>query len=271
LPELPEVETIKNELSSQVVERGITDVDLFWEKQVRRPSAEEFRSRIVGQRIKGLGRRGKYLLFHLESGEILVIHLKMTGSLLVKPTSERPEKYVRSVINLDGGISIHFRDIRKFSGMWLVKDVDGVIKKMGLEPFDPAFTPRHLAGIIGSRSAPVKALLCDQTMIAGIGNMYADEALYEAGIHPMRPGSSLSKAEIKRLHGAIRKVLENGIGNKGASVNTYFLPDGIKGTAHSEFRVAHRRGEKCPLCGCEIERIVVRQRGTYFCPKCQKD
>jgi formamidopyrimidine-DNA glycosylase len=265
MPELPEVETIKNELAPHVIGRQITDITLFWEGMVKKPSLEEFCSRIIGQKITGLGRRGKYLIFNLSGDETLIIHLKMTGSLLLKP----PERFIRAIIHLDDGSQIYFRDPRKFGVMWLVEDQNTIIKKLGPEPLKADFTPEVLARRLSQRTAPIKALLFDQKFIAGIGNMYADEALFLAKIHPLRSGKSLSPKEIKRLHRAIQQVLGAAINNKGASVDTYFRPDGQIGTAHFKFKVAHGRSKKCPKCGTPLERIAVRKRGSYFCPKCQ--
>ena len=270
MPELPEVETIKNELLPHIVGRQVTGVTLFWEGIVRQPPVKEFCSRLIGQRLTGLARRGKYLIFSLTSGEVLIIHLKMTGSLLLKPASAEMGKFIRAIIHLDNGTEIHFRDPRKFGLMRLVEDADFIDDKLGPEPLEAGFTPQVLAQRLSNRTAPIKALLYDQTVIAGIGNMYADEALFAARIHPLRPGGSLSLEEVEHLYQAIQQVLWSAIGNKGASTDTYFRPDGTRGTAHFQFQVAHRlNGESCPVCGTPIERITVRNRGTYFCPKCQ--
>ena len=155
--------------------------------------------------------------------------------------------------------------------MWLVEDKNTIVGKLGPEPLEADFTPQVLLKRLNNRTAPIKALLCDQTFIAGIGNMYADEALFAARIHPLRSGKSLSRGEVKRLHSTIRQILSAAIGNKGASTDTYFRPDGTRGTAHFEFKVAHRRGQSCLVCGTPLERIVVRNRGTYFCPTCQPE
>ncbi len=270
MPELPEVETIRNELLPHIAGRVISGVTLFWEGIVRRPTAQEFRSRLTGQRIAGIARRGKYLLFDLDGDETLVIHLKMTGALLLKPNSSEPEKFIRAILHLDNGSEVHFRDPRKFGVMWLTSDTGPVIDKLGPEPLNADFTPEVLAGRLNNRAAPIKALLCDQGVVAGIGNMYADEALFAAKIHPLRSGKSLSRDEIERLHNAIQRILWAAIGNKGASVESYFRPGGELGTAHFQFQVAHQLGGKfCPVCGTPIERISVRNRGSYFCPKCQ--
>jgi len=272
MPELPEVETIKNELLPHIIGHRITGVTLIWEGIVRQPTASEFRSRLIGQEITGIARRGKYLLFGLSSGDLLIVHLKMTGSLLLKPTSAEPDKFTRAIIHLNKGTSLFFRDPRKFGMMRLVKDDSSIASKLGPEPLEPNFTPQVLAQRLNNRTAPIKALLCDQKVIAGIGNMYADEALFAAKIHPLRSGKSLSPEEVGRLHQAIQQVLWSAIDNKGASTDTYFRPSGEKGTAHFHFQVAHRlSGKFCPNCGTPIERIVVRNRGTYFCPNCQPE
>jgi formamidopyrimidine-DNA glycosylase len=267
MPELPEVETIKNELLPHILGREITGVSLLWEGIVKQPSVKEFQSRVVGQKITSLKRRGKYLLFGLSGGDTLVMHMKMTGSLLVNTTDD---KFTRAIIHL-GGTSISFRDPRKFGAMWLTDDERTVLPKMGPEPLEAGFTPEVLAQRLGKRAAPLKAVLLDQAVIAGIGNMYADEALFAAKIHPLRQAGSLSREEIKRLHSAIRGVLRAGISKQGASVQNYFRPGGETGTAHFEFKVAHGAGKKCTVCGTALQRIKVRGRGTYFCPKCQPE
>jgi formamidopyrimidine-DNA glycosylase len=266
MPELPEVETIKNELLPYVTGRVIKGVEICWDRMVKYPSAEEFGQRVTGQKITGLTRRGKYLFFQLNGGEILVMHMKMTGSLLVNPPDG---KFSRAVFHLDKGIDVHFRDPRKFGKMWLDSDKKTTTGKLGPEPLDDDFTVETLAAILRKRTAPVKPVLLDQSIIAGIGNMYADEALFESKIHPERPAKSLTGAEVKRLHDAIRLVLEKALKKKGASVRNYIRPDGNPGTAHDEFNVAHGTGKTCPRCGVDIKRIVVRGRGTYICPRCQ--
>lgn len=269
MPELPEVETIKNEITPYLIGRTITRVEVFWEKLVREPSEAEFQARLAGQKIVGLLRYGKYLVLKLNDGGRLIMHLKMSGSLLVSQGSSPPPKYTRAILHLDGNTTVFFRDPRKFGRMWLVKDEAEVVGKLGPEPLKPDFTPEVLAGRLAGRKGPIKALLIDQGIIAGIGNLYADESLFAARIHPLRSGDSLSKEEVSRLYDAINKVLIAAIGNKGASIVNYYRPTGETGTAHFEFSVAHQRGKSCPRCGTPVKRIVVRNRGTYFCPKCQ--
>ena len=271
MPELPEVETVKNELLPYVINRRITGITLFWEGIVKEPSVEEFRSRIIGQEITGIDRRGKYLIFGLSSDDLLIIHLRMTGSLLVDQDSSEPPKYTRAIIHLDKDTDIFFRDPRKFGVMRLVKDKSSIVGSLGPEPLEASFTHQVLAQLLAKRTAPIKAVLLDQKVIAGIGNMYADEALFAARIHPLRAGASLSQGEVERLHSIIQQILWSAIGNKGASVATYFRPAGTLGTAHFEFKVAHGRGKTCPNCGSTIQRITVRNRGTYLCPCCQTE
>ncbi|MFH1031446.1 MAG: bifunctional DNA-formamidopyrimidine glycosylase/DNA-(apurinic or apyrimidinic site) lyase [Chloroflexota bacterium] len=271
MPELPEVETIKNELSPYILGRTVTGVDLPWEGIVRQPSASEFRSRLIGQKITKISRRGKYLILNLSSSEFLIIHLKMSGALLFGNEASEPPKYTRATFRLDDGTIIFFRDPRKFGVLRLVEDKNSIVGELGPEPLEANFTHEVLAQRLHKRTAPIKALLSDQKVIAGVGNMYADEALFASKIHPLRAGGSLTKDEIKRLHQAIIEVLKSGIGNKGASIENYIRPDGTLGTAHTQFKVAHRRGETCPRCGTPLERIAVRHRGTYFCPKCQRE
>ncbi|MFC1911971.1 bifunctional DNA-formamidopyrimidine glycosylase/DNA-(apurinic or apyrimidinic site) lyase [Chloroflexota bacterium] len=269
MPELPEVETVKNELTPHIMGRKLTGVTLIWEGIVKQTSVADFRSRIIGQKITGLSRRGKYLFFHLTGDDLLVLHLKMSGSLLINRDSVEPPKHTRAIIHLDKGTSIFFIDPRKFGAMWLVKDRRSITDKLGPEPLESDFTLQVLAQRLSNRKAPIKALLLDQSVIAGIGNMYADESLFASRIHPLREGGSLSPDELKRLHRAIQEILRAAIDNKGASIVNYYRPGGETGTAHFEFKVAHGQNKNCANCRGPIKRMVVRNRGTYFCPRCQ--
>ncbi|MFC2069952.1 bifunctional DNA-formamidopyrimidine glycosylase/DNA-(apurinic or apyrimidinic site) lyase [Chloroflexota bacterium] len=271
MPELPEVETVKNEISPHIIGRRITGINLLWEGIVKEPSPEAFCSGLIGKKILDITRRGKYMIVSLSSPDYLIIHLKMTGALIAQKSTEEPPKFTRAIIHLDDGNSVFFRDPRKFGAMRLVRDKDRIVGKLGPEPLETGFTPEVLAQRLAKRKAPMKALLCDQNFVAGIGSMYADEALFATGIHPMRMPESLSQEEIHNLYRAIREILWAAIENKGASVNTYYRPDGSKGTAHYEFKVAHRFHEPCPVCSTPIERMKVRGRGSYYCSKCQPE
>jgi formamidopyrimidine-DNA glycosylase len=268
LPELPEVETIKNELSSRLIGRRFANITVCDAKPVKQPSADDFQRGLIGLSIRDLTRRGKYLIFRLSGGNTLVIHLKMTGALLLNP--KQTDSYARVIFHLDDGSRLVFIDRRRLGALWLLKNEQAIVGKLGPEPLDPEFTVETLSERLHKRQAPIKAILLDQGFIAGIGNMYADEALFAAKIHPLRKANSLSPQEIRKLHKAIVDVLQSAIDSKGASVDTYQRPDGRLGTAHDNFCVAHRGGKPCPVCGTPIQRLAVRNRGSYFCPKCQK-
>lgn len=275
MPELPEVETIKNDLSPLVSGRTVSEVSVGDSTAIQKPSVAEFRKGITGRKIVELGRRGKYLLLHLNNGSTLIAHMRMTGNLMALPSGTKLPKQLetarlRVVIKFDDGGTLMFIDRRRMGRMWLVTDEKEVVGKLGPEPLTDDFTVAALSSILAKRKSPIKAVLCDQEAIAGVGNMYADEALFESGIHPMTPADEISPAKLKRLHSAIRRILAQAIENKGASVDTYFRPDGNRGAAHYQFKVAHRFGQTCPGCGGKVERIRIRGRGTYFCSKCQK-
>ena len=268
MPELPEVETIKNELSPYIIGRRFTALTICDAKPIRFPSVDEFCQKLIGQKIANIKRRGKYLIFHLSSGEVLIIHLRMTGALLFNP--KEPDRYTRIIFYLDNGSQFTFTDRRRLGALWLVENEQTIIGKLGPEPLVAEFTAETLAKRLQKHQAPIKAVLLDQTFIAGIGNMYADEALFKAEIHPLRKSNSLSPQEVLKLHSAIVDVLRSAINNKGASVDTYKRPSGELGTAHFNFHVAHRGGKPCPICDMPIQRLAIRNRGSYFCPNCQK-
>jgi formamidopyrimidine-DNA glycosylase len=268
MPELPEVETIKNELAPWVVGQSLLGVDIIDSKLVSPESPEEIRRRLVGQKVEGLERRGKYLIFHLSNGRSLIMHLRMTGSLLLSP--KEVGRYARAVVQLSNGQRLVFSDRRRLGMMWMVDDAGSVVGKLGPEPLDKRFTADILGQRLSRHHIPIKAALLDQHIVAGIGNMYADEALFASRVHPLRRANELSAQKVRTLHNSIREVLRAAIGSKGASVDSYIRPGGELGTAHFDFKVAHRRGETCPVCGGAIERVVVQGRGTYFCPTCQR-
>ncbi len=267
MPELPEVETIKNELLPWVVGQSFTTITISDVEVVCGCSVSEVRRRLTGQKVESLGRRGKYLIFHLSNRNALIIHLRMTGSLLLDPGEDC--RYVRAAFRLSNGHSFIFSDRRRLGRMWLVDDADAVVCKLGPEPLDKSFTPNVLRHRLSRHHIPMKAALLDQRVVAGIGNMYADEALFAARIHPLKKTDELSTRQVQTLHHSIRRILQAAIDNKGASVDTYVRPEGELGTAHFGFKVAHRGGELCPVCGGTIQRIVVQNRGTYFCSRCQ--
>jgi len=267
MPELPEVETIKNELSPWVVGQSFKQVTIFDTELVCGGFAEEVRRGLIGQKVESLGRRGKYLILHLSNGRSLIMHLRMTGVLLLNPRGV--DHYARAVFHLSNGHRLVFSDRRRLGLIWLVDDANTVVGKLGPEPLGESFTPGILGQRLSRHHIPVKAALLDQCIVAGIGNMYADEALFAARIHPLRKADALSPEEVQTLYQCIRRVLGAAIGSKGASVDTYVRPEGELGTAHFDFKVAHKGGESCPICGSTIERVLVQNRGTCFCPRCQ--
>lgn len=267
MPELPEVETIKNELLPWVLGQSFTEATVSDAKLVPDRSAEEFQHSLVGQTVERLERRGKYLVFHLSGDQSLIMHLRMTGTLMLSP--ERADPRARASFRFSNGIQLVFSDLRRLGAIWLVEDAEAVVGKLGPEPLSESFTPHGLAQRLSRHHIPIKAALIDQSTIAGIGNMYADEALFAAGIHPLRKADALSVVEVEKLYHCVREVLSSAIAKKGASVDTYVRPEGQLGRAQLAFRVAHRRGQSCPVCGTPIKRIPVRNRGCYLCPCCQ--
>jgi formamidopyrimidine-DNA glycosylase len=228
---------------------------------------------LVGERIATVERRGKYLLWRLASGRTLVVHLRMTGSLRHAPTGGLPDDtYRRARLVLDTGAEIGYRDVRRF-GTWELLDSGHLrpylASRLGPEPLAPSFTTLRLGSLLAGRRAPVKAFLLDQRRLAGVGNIYADEALWRARIHPLRPAGELDADEVARLHRAVRASLRRGVELQGSTLRDYATPDGSSGGMQREFHVYGRLGEPCDRCGHPIERIVVGGRGTWLCPRCQ--
>ena len=267
MPELPEVETIKNELSPWVVGQSFTQVTILDTELFCGGSAEEVRRGLIGQKVESLERRGKYLIFRLSSGRSLIMHLRMTGVLLLNPRGVN--RYARAVFQFFNGHRLVFSDLRRLGLICLVDNADTVVGKLGPEPLDESFTPDILGQRLSRHHIPVKAALLDQSIVAGIGNMYADEALFAARIHPLRKADALSPEEVQTLYHCIHRILQAAISSKGASVDTYVRPEGELGTAHFDFKVAHKGGKPCPICNSSIERVLVQNRGTCFCPRCQ--
>lgn len=267
MPELPEVETIKNELLPWVVGQRFDQVSVFDSQLIYQLPVPEFCRRLTGQAIESINRRGKYLIFQLSSAQYLVMHLRMSGALLLNPKEIRP--HTRASFTFSNGNQLVFNDQRRLGIIWLGENIAPIIGKLGPEPLDKDFTANVLSQRLSKHHIPIKVALVDQSLIAGIGNMYADETLFAARIHPLRTTDSLSSREIRDIHNSIQSILRSAIAKKGASTDTYIRPGGQLGTAHLDFKVAHRKGMPCPICGAPIERIFLRNRGTYFCPNCQ--
>ena len=274
MPELPEVETVRRRIAPLVEGATIAGAEIVDPRLTRPVSPSLVADALVGERIAAVERRGKYLLWRLGSGRTLVVHLRMTGSLLHFPAGDLPaDAYRRATLALDTGAAVGYRDVRRF-GTWELLD-EGHLRpylasRLGPEPLGPSFTSARLARIVAGRRAPIKAVLLDQRRIAGIGNIYADEALWRARIHPRRPAGELDAAEIARLHRAVRAALRRGVELNGSTLRDYVTPDGEGGGMQHEFHVYGRLGEPCDRCGRPIERIVVGGRGTWLCPRCQE-
>ncbi|WP_322821586.1 bifunctional DNA-formamidopyrimidine glycosylase/DNA-(apurinic or apyrimidinic site) lyase [Chloroflexus sp.] len=271
MPELPEVETVARSLAPQLRGRTITGLaKLDWPKMLT-PSPDEFAALIAGRRIEAIGRRAKWLLLSLDGEWTLAIHLRMSGQLLVADPETSEARHVHFALDLDNGRRLIFNDQRKFGRVHLLdrQGLAALDAVHGPEPLAADFTPSALAERLHSRRAPIKALLLDQHLIAGIGNIYANEALWLARIHPLTPGTMLTPEQIDELHRAIQHVLQEAIANQGSSLRNYRDGYGRQGTQQEHFNVYDRAGEPCPRCQSTIERIVVTQRSTYFCPTCQ--
>jgi formamidopyrimidine-DNA glycosylase len=264
MPELPEIETFARVLRPQLVEREILSVELFWNRTLATPSPKKFGLQIAGQKILAVTRRAKYLHLQL-STQHLFFHLRMSGDLWIKEAGSQPEKHDRLHLHLSDGRTVAFNDTRKFGRVWLVDDPDKVIGGLGPEPFNPDFTAQTLYEGFHQRRRQVKPLLLDQAFIAGLGNIYTDEALHLSGVHPQRISDTITVEESERLFHSIRTVLQLGIEHNGASIDWVYRG----GNFQNYFRVYDRARQPCPVCGTPIQRITVGQRGTHFCPTCQ--
>jgi formamidopyrimidine-DNA glycosylase len=274
VPELPEVETIRARLAPRLEGRRLERVEIVDPRLTRPEPPEAIASALEGERITHVGRRGKYLVFEFESGRHLLVHLRMTGNV-VHPAQGglAADPYRRAVVTLDDGSDVAYRDVRRF-GTWSLLEPGELdeyfaSRRLGGEPLERGFTTRALTQSLAGRRAPIKAALLDQRAAAGIGNIYADEALWRARIHPLRPAGSLTAEEIVRLRKAIRAALEMGIARQGATLRDYRDPEGRRGRMQHEFKVYGRRDEPCPRCGTPIAKTRAGGRGTWYCPQCQ--
>jgi formamidopyrimidine-DNA glycosylase len=274
MPELPEVETIARTLRPQLVGRKILEADVRWTRTVAMPSAKKFKEQIQGQKIVEVSRRAKFLNIQLTAYNLL-IHLRMSGDLLVKQGKIKPEKHDRLIFHLTPSpspkergesSSLVFNDTRKFGRVWLTDDMEKVLGRLGPEPLSQSFTSHWLYDSLRSRHRQLKPLLLDQTFLAGLGNIYTDEALHMAKLHPRALSDSVTAKQAERLHQAIQTILQEGIRRNGASIDWVYRG----GDFQNHFRVYGRDGEPCPVCGTIIQKIIVGQRGTHICPNCQK-
>lgn len=272
MPELPEVETIVRDLRGRLVGRRIERVEVVLPKVVAAPAPEEFVRLVAGRRITGIGRRGKYLLVNLDGGWVLVLHLRMTGQLVYTIDPEPFPKHTHLMLYLDRGL-LRFTDLRQFGRVRLVPEdeLDRVpgLRELGVEPLGPKFTEADFVARLRRSRRMIKPLLLDQTFLAGLGNIYTDEALHRAGIHPERDASGLADGEARALYHAIREVLAEGINFRGTSVQHYVDGAGQPGRFQDILRVYGKQGVPCPACGTPVQRIRCGGRGTHYCPHCQ--
>lgn len=276
MPEMPEVETVRRQLHQRVAGRTIAGVEVHDEKFTSPAPIAATVAQLLGRRVRGVERRGKYLLLPLDTGDVFVMHLRMTGSLRWWPEAPDPdERFVRAVISLDDGSTLTFADMRRFGRGWILPAGDPDPEaywtaRVGVEPLGPDFTPELLGDLIRGRRGPVKAVLLNQALVAGLGNIYADEALFAAGIHPQRPAGSLDTDEVARLHEGIRERLALAVESGGSSIDTYRDSLGESGSMQDRLRVHLHEGHSCPRCGDTVVKTRVAQRGTYWCPTCQE-
>jgi formamidopyrimidine-DNA glycosylase len=270
MPELPEVETIRRHLAPYVEGRMLRRLEILDERWCRPLAGDELSAALEGRRVERLGRRGKYLVWELEDEAYLLQHLRMTGTLLLDPVGAPP--YTRVWLRLDGH-DLAYTDPRRFGTGELALGPEALdaffAARLGLEPFDAEFTAAHLHALARTSRAPVKAFLLDQKRVAGVGNIYADEALFRARIHPLRPANRLTRPQAQALRDAVVESLAAGIEAKGASIDDFRDPDGVAGTFQDRFLVHLREGRPCTRCGRTVRKLRAAGRGTYVCEKCQ--
>jgi formamidopyrimidine-DNA glycosylase len=274
VPELPEVETIRLRLEPALAGRRLDAVTILDPRLTAPVAPAVVAEKLVGERIRAVGRRGKYLVFHLSSGHHLLVHLRMTGSFLLGTNGTLgADPYRRAVVRLDDGSDVAYRDVRRF-GTWLLlegSELDEYLaRRLGPEPLERRFTPARLGRALDGRRAPIKAVLLDQRAVAGIGNIYADEMLWRARLHPLRPASDLDGGEVRALHRALRAALRAGLARQGATLRDYRDPAGNAGSMQDEFKVYGRGGQPCARCRAPIDRVRVAGRSSWFCPACQR-
>lgn len=271
VPELPEVETLARDLRRLLRNAEISRVEARWARTVAVPGADELTKRLPGHKILDVHRRGKFLILSLSGPSYLMIHLRMSGQLRVEPGMCEPDPYARLILHLADGRQLIFSDTRKFGRVYWTMDPDLVLGSLGPEPLAQDLTLDSFATLLSSRRGMIKPLLLNQGFLAGLGNIYTDEALFLAGLHPRRKANSLSHSEVERLYGAIRQVLRQAIAGRGTTLadERYLDAEGSPGSYGERLCVYRRAGEPCTRCGVPLERIVVSGRGTHICPNCQ--
>jgi formamidopyrimidine-DNA glycosylase len=271
MPELPEVETIRGHLAPHVEGRVLERVEILDERWCRPLAREEMRAALLGRRVEKLGRRGKYLVWELEDDVFLLMHLRMTGTLLLDP--DPPSRHERVRFGL-GDHELVFDDPRRFGTGELALGPEArdafFDARLGIEPLERAFTGEHLYALAKTSRAPVKAFLLDQKRVAGVGNIYADEALFRARVHPLRAANTLTRAQCTAIRDGVVEALMLGLESKGATIDDFRDPYGVSGTFQDKMLVHTREGEPCPNCGTAVRKLRVAGRGTYVCERCQR-
>jgi formamidopyrimidine-DNA glycosylase len=268
VPELPEVETVARLLRPKLVGRTITGGRVLWERTVG--DSRAFLSGLRGATVREVGRRGKFVVARLDPEGWLVGHLRMTGRMHVERASWDPGSFAKVRLDLDDGSAFHFLDVRKFGRLWYVRELGALLGELGPEPLAPDFTVERFHAGLRARKRALKPLLLDQTFLAGLGNIYADESLFRARLHPLARSDRVTLEQAERLHREIRATLAEAIAREGSSFDAFYrTPEGNPGSYQDQFKVYGRTGEPCRVCGTEIRRLVVAQRGTHLCPRCQ--
>jgi formamidopyrimidine-DNA glycosylase len=271
VPELPEVETIRRHLAPHLEGRLLAELEVLDERWCSPLAGDEVAAAVEGRRVEALARRGKYLIWELEDDVHLMMHLRMTGTLLLDPPE--PSRYRRVRFGFEGGHELFFDDPRRFGtgelALGSAARDEYFAARLGIEPFSPGFTSAHLYALTRVSRAPVKAFLLDQRKVAGVGNIYADEALFRAGIHPLRPAKRLTRKQVAALRDGVVASLEEGLAAKGASIDDFRHPDGVEGTFQERFLIHLREGEPCVVCGRPVRKLRAAGRGTYVCERCQ--
>lgn len=274
MPELPEVETIKLSLKNKLNEVRIVECKAYYNGSIKYPSVEKFIQEVTGSLIKDIERRGKYLKLILNTKKVILIHLRMTGRLLLAEKRDPATKHTHVIFELDNGLQLRFVDIRKFGTLMLIAENElNKIKNyalLGPEPLGEKFTLEGFKSAVKDRKKAIKNLLLEQEVVAGIGNIYADEILHSAGISPFRCSDSLRDDELEKLYFSIKEELQKGIKNKGTSFRDYVNSNGMSGTNQDFLKIYRKEGQACVNCGCDIKRKKIGNRGTHFCVGCQK-
>lgn len=265
MPELPEVETVVRALRKPLIGRTVTGVYVTWSNSIKTP-IKELKNSLPGERIVAIERRGKYLNFKLASGRVLILHLKMSGDLLVESSKHQRHPHVRTAFSLDNGTELRFKDTRKFGRVYLVSDPAQVTGKLGPEPLSEQFTFEVFQGLCARRKGRLKSLFLNQEFIAGLGNIYVDEVCFRAGVHPLKRVDRISRAKLLELYRAIRFILNQAIKHHGSTFDYVYRG----GNYQNRLKVYGRGGQSCSRCAKKIRRVIVGARSTHYCPGCQK-